>query len=110
MPALEIVKGAASAYSGLAVFSGSSFLRVAYVVAGAVMLRMSRCVSLLSLRLCGVHVVGGLRTRMPAVGPVSAVCPFFLVLPVLFSLVFCSSPLLLSFFLFQPQPVERQTP
>ena len=47
---------------------GSSFLRFAYVVAGAVMLRMLRCVSLSSLRLCGAHVVGGCCTRMPTVG------------------------------------------
>ena len=38
------------------------------VVAGAVMLRMCRCGSLSSLRLCGVYAVGGLRTCMPAVG------------------------------------------
>ena len=77
------------------VFSGSSFLRVAYVVAGAVMLRMSRCVSLSSLRLCGVHVVGGLRTRMPAVGLVFVVCPVFLGVARLVSLL-SSAPLLCS--------------
>ena len=44
MPAVEIVKGAASTYSCFVAFLGSSFLRDAYVVAGDVMLRMSRCV------------------------------------------------------------------
>ena len=65
----------------LSSFVGSPFLRSAVVVAGAVMLRMLRCVSLSSLRLCGAHVVGGSCTCMPVVGSVflsvlfSSCCP-----------------------------------
>ena len=71
---------------------GSSFFRLAYVVAGAVLLRMLRCVSLSSLRLCCAHVVGGLRTCTPAVGWVCLSALSFLVLPfVLSALLLCSS-------------------
>ena len=100
---------------------GSSFLRFAYVVAGAVMLRMLRCVSLSSLRLCGVHVVGGCCIRMPTVG-FGLVCLVLLVaaLYALSCLLFLSSashslsfssppPLSLSLSFSLPQPVESHT-
>ena len=88
---------------------GSSLLRFGHVAAGAVMLRMSRCVSLSSWRLCCVHVCWWVSHAHACGGLVVVSVMSLSVLPFLFPLVFSSSLLSLSLFLSQPQPVESHT-
>ena len=72
---------------------GSPFLRLScqrrrrgrYVAHGALRVRCPRCDYMACM------FFGGLRTRMPAVGSVLLSVLSFLVLPFLFSFVFCSS-------------------